>query len=69
MTPTHALAASGFDPARGALYVKCRCGWEDTWFPPDPLRYDDATAKQEDLQLLRFQGHVLGATRRDELRG
>lgn len=54
----HGIADSGWDRNRGALFIRCACGWEDTWFPPDPHRFEDAMVKEEGLQLARFRHHL-----------
>lgn len=52
----HRPAASGFDPARGALFLVCECGWEDVVFPSPG--FGSLLVAQEAAQVERFRAHV-----------
>lgn len=60
---THRLAASGFDRDRGALFVRCACGWEDFVYR-DPGWFDGRLVAEEAAQLERFRQHALSPVAR-----
>lgn len=61
--PDHALADYGWDRTRGAVFLRCACGFEDAFYPSDPAWYDQRLIAEEAEQVARFRRHLQEAGR------